>query len=153
MQNIFFNFINLLFLSNQTVFTFLVTHIYIIRLLESATCEQKEESPCRILCQCPDLARHWKEIFSSAWLGLIGIRRVLYRMVLALVRALCRAVIGSWVHSGPSSSQNAWVAEIVVPPKSVVSTVEVYSKLQAIISLKTLCSVQWDSQMSQSWME
>jgi hypothetical protein len=56
-------------------------------LLNSALyrkCGQEEEFSYRTHFQCPSLARHGIQIFGSAWLHLIDIRRSSVGMVLAV---------------------------------------------------------------------
>jgi Zn finger protein HypA/HybF involved in hydrogenase expression len=63
-------------------------HLQIMGLLESVKCTkcgQEEEFSYHILCQCPAFAGHRLEIFGSAWLELIDIRKASIRSVLALV--------------------------------------------------------------------
>jgi hypothetical protein len=62
-------------------------HLHIMGLSESTKCRkcgQEAESSYHILCQCPVLAGHNLEIFGSASLELVDIRRASIRLVLAL---------------------------------------------------------------------
>jgi hypothetical protein len=61
------------------------TALTITGLLESNKCKkcgQEEESSYHILCQCPVMAGHKLDIFSSAWLVLTDVRRTSIRTIL-----------------------------------------------------------------------
>jgi hypothetical protein len=93
-----------------------------MNLLDNITCRkcgQEKEFSYQILCQCTPLAGHRTKIFSSAWLGLLYIKRASVKQVQALalrIGLFCRALVKTWPHNWPNSSLS-WGDKMFFPRK------------------------------------